>query len=509
MNVVNPLITNKPAQAIASKRDTVAPGMAFQQLLSAEIDGRGMPDNPGEGNIDPAKPRTPAPGKSDSPSEDDKDDKSGLPGLEGSPNSALIDISPLVASTLSGMTAAQAGQAALMPGAPPAHAQGVRQGGSPPLSSPSASLAQIVPGSGQLPLQAVAATTLSGGDKSDPTFEDAATGSLFAFGQGMPRDGDATVQSAPQRSSPEIPVAPGHALNNERSGSPFAQAGQAALMPGAPPAHAQGVRQGGSPPLSSASLTQIVPGSGQLPGQAVAATTLSGGGRSDPTFEDAATGSLFAFGQGKPRDGDADYVSGEALAGLVVSANGRDGPPPDGSGLAGQGATEPSPLGVAQLMPPSHSSSVSSHMDASDTLPQRVGSPDWDYALGRKLVWMVEGAQQAVTLTLNPPDLGPMRIVLSLSDNQVGATFISAQPEVRAAIEAAMPRLHQMMESAGLQMGGSSVGSGASNADAGGGRQSYRQDWPGGQGAGQVEPVSGAPAAASASAGQGMIDTHA
>ena len=101
--------------------------------------------------------------------------------------------------------------------------------------------------------------------------------------------------------------------------------------------------------------------------------------------------------------------------------------------------------------------------NATERLTPSVGTPAWDQALGQKVVWMVAGGQQSATLTLNPPDLGPLQVVLNVSNSQANATFIAAQPEVRQALEAAMPKLRDMLGDAGIQLGQASVNSGTPN----------------------------------------------
>jgi flagellar hook-length control protein FliK len=93
----------------------------------------------------------------------------------------------------------------------------------------------------------------------------------------------------------------------------------------------------------------------------------------------------------------------------------------------------------------------------SDHIAPRVGSKGWDQAMGQKIVWMVAGGEQSAQLTLNPPDLGPVQIVLSISDNFVDASFISSHLDVREAIESAAPKLREMMDSAGISLSGFSV----------------------------------------------------
>lgn len=100
----------------------------------------------------------------------------------------------------------------------------------------------------------------------------------------------------------------------------------------------------------------------------------------------------------------------------------------------------------------------------SDHIGPRVGSRGWDQAIGQKIVWMVAGGEQSAQLTLNPPDLGPVQVVLSISDNFVDASFVSSHLDVREAIEAAAPKLREMMDSAGISLSGFSVSADAAQS---------------------------------------------
>ncbi|SCX56977.1 flagellar hook-length control protein FliK [Nitrosospira sp. Nsp1] len=90
-------------------------------------------------------------------------------------------------------------------------------------------------------------------------------------------------------------------------------------------------------------------------------------------------------------------------------------------------------------------------------LEPRLGAAGWDNALGQKVLWMVSNQKQIAELSLNPPDLGPLQVVLSISDDQVSAMFISQQADVRQALEAALPRLKEMMADSGINLGNTTV----------------------------------------------------
>lgn len=90
-------------------------------------------------------------------------------------------------------------------------------------------------------------------------------------------------------------------------------------------------------------------------------------------------------------------------------------------------------------------------------LEPRIGATGWDNALGQKVLWMASSQQQVAELTLNPPDLGPLQVVLSVTNDQASATFISQNIDVRQALEAALPRLREMMADSGINLGETTV----------------------------------------------------
>ena len=152
---------------------------------------------------------------------------------------------------------------------------------------------------------------------------------------------------------------------------------------------------------------------------------------------------------------------------------------------------------------------------AADHIPARVGTTAWENQVGQKIVWMVAGEEQSATLTLNPPDLGPMQVVLSVTNDQASVAFTSAQPEVRQALEDAMPKLREMMSESGLSLGNASVDAGSPQqqafAGAEGGDGNTR---PGARGqGGRSDNLEATPAANGRAprpgGGNGLVDTFA
>jgi flagellar hook-length control protein FliK len=114
-----------------------------------------------------------------------------------------------------------------------------------------------------------------------------------------------------------------------------------------------------------------------------------------------------------------------------------------------QAATILEPLRlIASTPPPPQVSAV---------ITPELGSAGWGKALGQQISWMVAGTHQTAELHLHPADLGPLQVVLSVENNQAELMFVSREPAVREAIEAAMPQLKQMLSEAGIGLGQTSV----------------------------------------------------
>jgi flagellar hook-length control protein FliK len=86
-----------------------------------------------------------------------------------------------------------------------------------------------------------------------------------------------------------------------------------------------------------------------------------------------------------------------------------------------------------------------------------VRGPMFPQELGERIVWLSARQGQMADIALNPPHLGPLEVKLSLSGGEAGAQFFSPHPQVREAIEAALPRLREMLAEAGVTLGQAQV----------------------------------------------------
>ena len=99
-------------------------------------------------------------------------------------------------------------------------------------------------------------------------------------------------------------------------------------------------------------------------------------------------------------------------------------------------------------------------LGSSNTINAYPGKTGWDQAISQKVVWMLGAQEQSATLTLNPPDMGPLQVVIHVHNNQADTTFISDNAEVRQALQDGMDNLRNKMNESGIQLGQANVSSG-------------------------------------------------
>jgi flagellar hook-length control protein FliK len=91
------------------------------------------------------------------------------------------------------------------------------------------------------------------------------------------------------------------------------------------------------------------------------------------------------------------------------------------------------------------------------TIAAPLGSNAWPDEFSQKVTWVSNQQNQVAELHLNPPDLGPMSVVLTVADNQASAVFSSPHSSVREAIENAMPKLRESLAENGIMLGNATV----------------------------------------------------
>jgi len=198
-----------------------------------------------------------------------------------------------------------------------------------------------------------------------------------------------------------------------------------------------------------------------------------GDDRAPVQARDAAASSSVAM------DADPRAIAAQAdatSAGLSDPSSGQDEPTMNMASALGKEAVELSlespdttpdpgtgqwvvPAGAALQQPGSLSASNAPSPVAAAMLTPDIGSSEWGKALGQQVTHLSTADQQVAELQLNPPGLGPLKVTLSLVDQQMQAAFVSAHASVRAAVEAALPQLRIQLAESGISLGQTSVGS--------------------------------------------------
>lgn len=120
-----------------------------------------------------------------------------------------------------------------------------------------------------------------------------------------------------------------------------------------------------------------------------------------------------------------------------------------------------------------------------------AGHKAWAEDVGNRLIWMANRSESRAELMLTPPSLGKLGVSIQVSGDQTTAQFVAATPAAREALEQAMPRLRELLQQAGINLGQTDVStSDQHQAHEGAGRDGRDQA---GRGIGALGIVGGEP----------------
>lgn len=142
-----------------------------------------------------------------------------------------------------------------------------------------------------------------------------------------------------------------------------------------------------------------------------------------------------------------------------------------------------------------------------------AGQRAWAEDIGSRMVWLVGRGESRAELVLTPPSLGKLGISIQVSGEQTTAHFVTSTAAARDALEQALPRLRELMQQAGINLGQTDVSTSSDRQASGDeGMSSARRAFGFGRNAaGQVDielPMAGT-GDNWAHAGRGVIDTFA
>ena len=173
----------------------------------------------------------------------------------------------------------------------------------------------------------------------------------------------------------------------------------------------------------SAARPPVLPAAGDMPQPA--ASLVVGVAVATGTDPDSALSVLRRLTVGLQRAAPDSAVRGDGVAGHAGAA------PASAAG----GPSTPAAGGQGLLL---------------DTPFQR--QPEWQQSLGERVQWLIGQQLQGARIRLNPAHLGPMEVRIQVQNDQASIQFMSAHGVVRDALEAAVPRLRDMLDANGIDL---------------------------------------------------------
>ncbi|WP_018906374.1 flagellar hook-length control protein FliK [Variovorax paradoxus] len=264
------------------------------------------------------------------------------------------------------------------------------------------------------------------------------------------------------------------------------------------------------PPASAGTAPAAIPAADAAAPDAATSTAAASAAAATET-RGASTASLSADADTDPAPATA-MISADKTADLAAAS---DAAPASTSVPASMPFTPAAAAAARTNVPP-----ASPHTPILSVEPS-VGSAAWGKAIGHQVLRMTAAGYQVAELNLNPAGLGPLKVTLTMGDNQAQAMFASAHESVRKALEVALPQLRTSLADHGISLGQASVGS-QSHPSAGQGgafgqppqqQGSPRQaDYPGAsraQAIAATEPLRSMPAPATLRRPSAGVDTFA
>lgn len=109
-----------------------------------------------------------------------------------------------------------------------------------------------------------------------------------------------------------------------------------------------------------------------------------------------------------------------------------------------------------------------------DALPLRSATFGEDVA--NRVTWLATHGRQEAEIRIDPPHLGPVEMRLSIAGDQATLSLVSPHAAVRDALQNSVPRLQEMLQAAGVNLGQVNVGSHSAGQQQGNAQQGARND---------------------------------
>ncbi len=119
------------------------------------------------------------------------------------------------------------------------------------------------------------------------------------------------------------------------------------------------------------------------------------------------------------------------------------------------------------------------------------GAPaEWAEPLAQRLAGLATRGANTAEVRLHPPSLGQLEVRITLHNDQASISLASASPEVREALQQALPRLDSLLDSLGIELADTQITDREQQAsDQEGGETAQRSNGDGGTGAADAAPA--------------------
>ncbi len=131
-----------------------------------------------------------------------------------------------------------------------------------------------------------------------------------------------------------------------------------------------------------------------------------------------------------------------------------------------QGSAADASAGLDELvtLKPLESAAVNRNVDVQARIPGNierpyatglslpVGDPEWSDEMGQKIVWLSGRNIRSAEIHLNPAELGPVDVKISIQNDQASVTFNVQSASVREMLESNVHRLREMMSAEGVDL---------------------------------------------------------
>lgn len=106
---------------------------------------------------------------------------------------------------------------------------------------------------------------------------------------------------------------------------------------------------------------------------------------------------------------------------------------------------------ITELLPTNNPEPTPLTSSANISIP--VDHPGWSDEIADKIIWFGQQNVTTAQLHLNPPELGPLTAHITIDDGKATISFLSQHQQVLNALENTTPKLNELFQSAGIDLG--------------------------------------------------------